>query len=169
VPGSQKAVDSGGVFREEVGGAFPMAVLAGLVAAVAGGVAWGLIVRWSGYEVGFVAWGIGFLVGSAVALGARGSRGLPYQAAAVVLALFGIVLGKYLGFAWSLADAFEEEGFLDTEVPIFSRATWDAFVELRSEVWSAFDVLWIGLAVFTAFRIPAVPRPPEEEPAEPQP
>jgi hypothetical protein len=92
--------------REEVGGAFPTAALAGLVAAVAGGVAWGLIVRWSGYEVGFVAWGIGFLVGSAVALAA---------------------------------------------------------------VWSAFDALWIGLAVVTAFRIPAVPREPAEEPVEPLP
>jgi len=162
-------VDSGGVFREEVGGAFPMAVLAGLVAAVAGGVAWGLIVRWSGYEVGFVAWGIGFLVGSAVALGARGSRGVPYQAAAVVLALVGIVLGKYLGFVWVLSDTFEELGISDVDVSVFSRATWDAFVEARNEVWSAFDALWIGLAVVTTFRIPAVPRPPAEEPVEPVP
>jgi hypothetical protein len=162
-------VDSGGVFREEVGGAFPMAVLAGLVAAVAGGVAWGLIVRWSGYEVGFVAWGIGFLVGSAVALGARGSRGVPYQAAAVVLALLGIVLGKYLGFVWVISDTFEELGIGDVDVSVFSRATWDAFIEARNEVWSAFDALWIGLAVVTAFRIPAVPRPPAEEPAEPVP
>jgi hypothetical protein len=162
-------VDSGGA-REEIGGAFPMAVLAGLVAAVAGGVAWGLIVRWSGYEVGFVAWGIGFFVGTAVVLGARGSRGLPYQGAAVVLALVGIVLGKYLGFAWVLADALEEEGrLLNPSVPIFSRATWDLFVDARDEVWSAFDALWVGLAVVTAFRIPAVPRPPEEEPAEPPP
>jgi hypothetical protein len=155
--------------REEVGGAFPTAALAGLVAAVAGGVAWGLIVRWSGYEVGFVAWGIGFLVGSAVALGARGSRGLPYQAAAVVLALLGILIGKYLGFVWVLSDAFEEEGFFGAEVPIFSRATWDVFIEARSDVWSAFDALWVGLAVVTAFRIPAVPREPAEEPVEPVP
>jgi hypothetical protein len=155
--------------REEVGGAFPIAALAGLVAAVGGGVVWGLIVRWSGYEVGFVAWGIGFLVGTAVVLGARGSRGLPYQAVAVVLALLGILIGKYLGFAWALADALEEGGFLDAEVPVFSRATWDAFIDARSEVWSAFDALWIGLAVVTAFRIPAVPRPPAEEAAEPQP
>lgn len=161
-------MDTGGAIREEVGGAFPTAALAGLVAAVVGGVVWGLIVRWSGYEVGFVAWGIGFLVGSAVVLGARGSRGMPYQAAAVVIALAGILIGKYLGFVWSLADALEEEGFLDAEVPIFSQATWDLFMEARSDVWSAFDLVWIGLAVITAFRIPAVPRTPAEEPAEPQ-
>ena len=39
----------------------------GLAAAVVGGVVWGLIVKWTDYEVGFAAWGIGFLVGIAVA------------------------------------------------------------------------------------------------------
>jgi hypothetical protein len=154
--------------REEVGGAFPIAALAGLVAAVAGGVLWGLIVRWSGYEVGFVAWGIGFLVGTAIVVGARGPRGLPYQVAAVVLALLGILLGKYLGFAWTLADAIEEEGITGVSFPVFSRDTWDAFMEARDEVWSIFDLLWIGLAVLTAFRIPAIPRAePVEEPDRP--
>jgi hypothetical protein len=94
---------------------------------------------------------------------------VPYQAAAVVLALLGIVLGKYLGFVWVISDTFEELGIGDVDVSVFSRATWDAFIEARNEVWSAFDALWIGLAVVTAFRIPAVPRPPAEEPAEPVP
>jgi MFS family permease len=146
-------MDDGDYAREEVGGALGTAALAGLIAAIVGGVVWGLIVRWSGYEVGFVAWGIGFVVGTAVAFGARGVRGLSYQALAVVLALAGIVLGKYLSFAWTLGDAFEEEG-IPIEVPIFSGDTWDAFVESRSDVWGWFDLLWIGLAVFTAFRIP---------------
>jgi hypothetical protein len=158
-------VDTQGPLREEVAGAFPLAALAGLAAAVAGAVVWGLIVRWSEYEVGFVAWGIGFLVGTAVVLGARGARGLPYQAAAVVLALVGILIGKYLAFAWTLADVLEEEGITEISFPVFSRDTWDAFMEARDEVWGAFDLLWIGLAVVTAFRIPALPRP---EPVEEQ-
>ena len=160
-------VEARGPLREEVAGAFPLAAVAGLVAAVAGGVVWGLIVRWSGYEVGFVAWGIGFVVGTAVVLGARGARGIPYQVAAVVLALLGILIGKYLGFAWTLADAIEEEGITGISFPVFSRDTWDAFMEARDEVWSAFDLLWVGLAVITAFRIPAVPRAaPAEEPPQ---
>jgi hypothetical protein len=146
--------------REEVGGAFGTAALAGLVAAVAGGVIWGLIVRWSGYEVGFIAWGIGFSVGTAVVIGARGDRGVRYQVVAVVLALLGILVGKYLSFVWALADAFEEQGFTGIDVPIFSRRTWDTFIDARSEVWSLFDLLWIGFAAFTAFRIPAAQREP---------
>ncbi|MBD0338163.1 MAG: hypothetical protein ICV67_02625 [Thermoleophilia bacterium] len=161
-------MDAHGPLREEVAGAFPMAALAGLAAAVAGGVVWGLIARWSGYEVGFVAWGIGFLVATAVLVGARGGRGLRYQLAAVVLALLGILIGKYLGFAWTLAEIVEEEGITGVSFPVFSRDTWDAFMDARGEVWSVFDLLWIGLAVFTAFRIPAILRAePADEPAGP--
>jgi len=36
-----------------------LAIPAALLAALAGGVAWGLIVKWTGYEVGIVAWGSG--------------------------------------------------------------------------------------------------------------
>ena len=146
--------------REEVGGALGTAALAGLIAAIVGGVVWGLIVRWSQYEIGFVAWGIGFLVGTAVVMGARGMRGMPYQVVAVVLALVGIVLGKYLSFVWI------------NELEILSGESWDFFMEARSDVWSLFDLLWVGLAVFTAFRLPAPeaaePPAPVEATSEPR-
>jgi hypothetical protein len=29
---------------------------------------------------------------------------------------------------------------------------------VRGDIWSGFDVLWVGLAVVTAYRIPQVPR-----------
>ena len=77
------------------------AVAAGLVAAVVGGVVWGLIVKWTDYEVGFAAWGIGFLVGLAVVTAAR-TRGLVLQVVAVLCALLGILIGKYLSFVWVL-------------------------------------------------------------------
>jgi hypothetical protein len=49
------------------------AVLAGLVAAIAGGIAWGLIVKWTDYEIGFAAAGIGFLTAIAILRATRGS------------------------------------------------------------------------------------------------
>jgi hypothetical protein len=36
------------------------------------------------------------------------------------------------------------------------------FMGAKSDVWSFFDLLWIGLAVVTAFRIPAPQRAREE-------
>src|SRR5262249_25426581 len=67
-----------GVFHEDRSGAVLTAALAGLGAAVGGGVAWGLIVKWTDYAIGFAAWGIGLGVGNRLRGGdggrARGTR-----------------------------------------------------------------------------------------------
>ncbi|MGH3105465.1 MAG: hypothetical protein ACRDN6_15345 [Gaiellaceae bacterium] len=129
------------------------AAAAALVAAIVGGVVWGLIVKSTDYEVGIVAWAIGWLAGTAVVFAAGGSRGLPFQVVAVTAALLGILLGKYLSFVWVLEDSLAEVG-LAVDVPIFSADTVDAFTEELGTVFGWFDLLWVGLAVYTAFRIP---------------
>ena len=140
------------------------AVGAGLVAALVGGIVWGLIVKWTQYEVGFVAWGIGFIVGTAVVYGARNLRGIPFQLTAVVLALVGIVVGKYLGFVWVGQDELDNVGI---SLPVLSTDTVDIFWDTRSDVWSWWDLLWAGLAVVTAFRIPQPEPQPVPESVEP--
>jgi hypothetical protein len=125
----------------------------GLGAAVVGGIAWGLIVKWTDYEIGFAAWGIGFIVGTAVVFGAQGRRGTPFQLLAVALALLGIVLGKYLAFVWIGQDVLDKAGFT-MSLPVFSSNTVRLFWEGRSDIWGGWDLLWAGLAVVTAFRIP---------------
>ncbi len=99
---------------------------AGLVAAVVGGVVWGLIVKWTDYEVGFVAWGIGFLVGLAVVTAAR-TRGLVLQVVAVLCALLGILIGKYLSFVWALQERSEGRVRRVVDIPVFSMDTFDLF------------------------------------------
>ena len=143
-------MEAGGL-REERSGTVLTATLAGLGAAVVGGVAWGLIVKWTGYEIGFAAWGLGLLVGTAVAFGAQGQRGRPLSVLAVALALVGIVLGKYLAFVWIGQDVLHDVG---VSLPLFSSDTVRLFWDSRSDIWSAWDLLWAGLAVVTAFRIP---------------
>ena len=141
------------------------AVLAGLVAAIAGGVVWGLIVKWTDYEVGFVAWGIGFVCGTAVLWATRGTRGFLLQATAIACALFGILVGKYLAFVWIVNDA------PDVDVGIFSTSTIDLFRDNLDFVFDWIDLLWVGLAVYTAWRV-LQPREPEPEhvetPSEPE-
>jgi hypothetical protein len=146
------------VVQEERSGTVLTAALAGLAAAVVGGIVWALIVRWTEYEIGFVAWGIGFLVGTAVVFGAREARGIPLQVLAVVLALVGIVIGKYLSFVWVIQD--ELPGL---NLPVFSTDTMDIWWDARSDIWGGWDLLWVGLAVVTAFRIPQHDR---EEPVD---
>lgn len=134
------------------------AVGAGLAAAVAGGVVWALIVKSTDYEVGIAAWGIGFIVGTAAVLATRGSTGRQLQVVAVVLALAGILLGKYLGYALILQDEAKAFG---AEVGLFSSEMVRFFREDLDAVFGLFDLLWVGLAVFTAWRLtqPDAPEP----------
>lgn len=132
------------------------AVLAGLAAAVAGGIAWALIAVTTDYEIGFAALGIGLLAGYAVVLATRGRKGLPLQVTAIVSSLLGIALGKYFTYVWDLKDAVREEfgdeaadsiSFLDSDVI-------DLFVEDADRVFGGYDLLWAAFAVYAAWRIP---------------
>jgi hypothetical protein len=126
------------------------AALAGLVAAVVAGVVWGLIVKSTNYEIGIAAWGVGLLAGWAVHL-AAGRRIRPELAVvAVIAALLGIFIGKYLSFVFVVRD---EGSKLGIDVPLFSSRTWHLFWDSKSDVFSFFDVIWIGLAVVTAARV----------------
>jgi hypothetical protein len=144
------------------------AILAGIVAAIVGGVVWGLIVKWTDYEVGFVAWGIGFLVGIAVLGATRGARGPVFQVLAVICALLGILLGKYLSFVWVLQDVANEETGGAVDIPVFSMDTVDLFRDELGTVFDWIDLLWVGLAVYTAWRA-LQPEEPEAAPEEPAP
>lgn len=139
------------IAEEQPPGSILLAAGAGLVAAVVGGVAWGLVVKWSGYEIGIVAWGIGFLAGAAVVTATRGGKGQVLQAVAVVSALVGILLGKYLGFAFAIQEQADEVGL---ELGLFSAELRAFFREDLGSVFGLFDLLWIGLAVYTAWRAP---------------
>ena len=135
------------------------ALAAGLVAALVGGIAWGLIVKISNYEVGFVAWGIGFIAGTAVVIASRGAKGRSLQVIAVLSALLGILLGKYLSYAFAVQ---EEAKSFGASIGLVSGDMFSFFREDLDSVFGLFDLLWVGFAVFTAWRIPQVD---ESEPA----
>ena len=132
------------------------AIAAGIVAAVVGGIAWGLMVKLSDYEIGIAAWGIGFLAGTAVVFATRGAKGRNLQVIAVVSALVGILLGKYLSYAFIVQDELSAVG---ESIGLLSGDMFSFFREDLDAVFGLFDLLWIGLAVFTAWRIPEFDEP----------
>ncbi|HRQ64087.1 MAG TPA: hypothetical protein PKZ76_04350 [Xanthomonadaceae bacterium] len=132
------------------------ALLGGLMAALLGGGAWAAIVVFTDYEIGFVAWGIGLLAGAAVIGFARGRRGVPLQIIAVVSGVLGIVAGKYFTFhhflkAWVEAEYGAEAA---AEVSLYTAETVNMFVQAAPDFLSPFDILWVVLAVITAWRMP---------------
>ncbi len=87
----------------------PSSTLVGLLAACAGALVWAAVSYFTGYEVGYVAWAIGGLVGLATVK--FGGRGVACAGVAAVLTVAGIAGGKLLGTRFvvekELQDAWE--------------------------------------------------------------
>jgi len=91
------------------------AVLAGLGAAVIGAIIWTAIVGFTGYEVGYVAWALGGLVGFGM------SRSTPRRdasagAAAATLAIVGLLLARVLIGEFVLGSSGLDEVLADDEL-----------------------------------------------------
>lgn len=145
------------VSEEEYSGEvlFP-ALLGGLIAAVMGGAIWGGIAIWTGYEIGYVAWGVGLLCGMGVVMMSQSQRGMTLQVIAVVASVLGIVIGKYMSFFDSVKGIVAEERGAEAveTMSMFSMEMVQFFGENITAMASGFDLLWIGLAVYTAWSIP---------------
>jgi len=143
--------------EEFSGSALVPAILGGLLAAVIGGAVWAGIAIWTGYEVGYVALGVGFLCGLGVVMFTAGKKGMPLQMIAVVTSVLGIVIGKYGTF-----HHFFHEGLMQAEngaelaagYGLFSGNMIQTFMANMSSMAGGIDLLWIGLAVYTAWSIP---------------
>jgi len=132
------------------------AMVGGGLAAVVGGGIWGLIVIATGYVIGYMAWGIGLICGFAVVLFSKGKKGVPLQVIAVLSSALGIVIGKYFTFFHYLKEAIAKEYGAEaaSNISIFSEKVIQFFVENIGSMVSGFDILWVVLAVITAWRIP---------------
>lgn len=71
------------------------ALIGGVIGAIIGGGVWIAIGFYSGYEIGWLAWGIGALVGVGVHMGGKGKLGMPTAVLAAALAAAAVAGGKY--------------------------------------------------------------------------
>ncbi len=71
------------------------ACVAGVIAGLVGAAIWATISYYTGFEIGYAAWGIGLIVGVAVAAASEGGTGLETGVIAVVIAVASVVGGKY--------------------------------------------------------------------------
>ncbi len=142
--------------EEFSGSALVPAILGGLLAAVVGGAIWGGIAIFTGYEVGYVALGVGFLCGMGVVMFTGGKKGMPLQMIAIVTSVLGIVIGKYMSFFESVKDVVAAERGAEAveTLSMFSMDMVQFFGENITAMASGIDALWIVLAVYTAWSIP---------------
>ncbi|MEZ6135270.1 MAG: hypothetical protein R3C53_10205 [Pirellulaceae bacterium] len=127
---------------------FPLAIVAGLIAAIAGGFAWAAITVATGFQIGWLAVGIGFLVGVAVRSAGKGLT-KKFGIAGGLLALFGCALGNLLAMCAILAEQMGAP-FVSTSLTILSDPV--AAVELMKAGFSPIDVLFYGIAVYEGYK-----------------
>ncbi len=134
--------------------AIPMAIAGGLCGAVAGGILWGLIVKATDLEIGYMAVGVGLLCGLGVELFTCGKRGVPYQVVATACSVFGIVLGKYASAYFVLqAIVAKERPELLPKLSFFSGKFLSLATHVIKDTAHPLDILWIILAIVAANRL----------------
>ena len=115
------------------------AIGAGLAAAVVTGVVWGYVSKWTDREFGALAWAVGAGVGLAILRVA--GKGVAGQVVGVACSLLGVVLGKYLAFAFTAREQ------LGTSFGVLSGDMVNLFRDNLGQVFDLFDLLWVAFAV----------------------
>lgn len=121
--------------------AITMWIVGGSIAGVLGALAWGGIIYATEREIGWIAWGVGAVVGFGVAVTAQGNAGELSGIIAIVISLLSIFAGKVFG-VWLLIGSIlpEQIGFF-------------AICSVVFQTLGPFDGLWALLAGATAYRI----------------
>jgi len=125
-----------------------MGVLGGFLAAIVAAVLWGLITYVTSFQIGFMAIGVGILVGLGVKYFGSGLTPV-YGVVGAVLALFGCVLGNIMA---SVIGAARAEGSSFGLVFATLASSPSIFGEILVETFSPIDLLFYGIAIYEAYQ-----------------
>ena len=133
------------------GGAnLPMGFLAGLMAAGLGAALWAGITVLSNFQIGWMAVGVGALVGVAVRTAGKGTT-ITFGLLGAVLALGGCLVGNFLTGAIVLARHWDI-----SLATFFSRVTPDLTARLMTAMFSPMDLLFYALAIWQGYKFSIV-------------
>jgi len=131
-------------------------IAAGIVASAGGAAAWALVTVFTHFQVGWMAVGVGFLVGYAVRTFGKGiDRAFGFVGAGC--ALLGCLAGNLLA-ACGVEAQVGDLGFFG----ILSRLNLDTIGRIMSVTFQPMDLLFYGIAVYQGFKL-SVRRPSVEE------
>ena len=123
-----------------------MGILAGLGAAIVGALLWALITSAVKYQIGYMAIGVGFMVGLSVRFGGKGMDPI-YGVVGAILALLGCILGNYMALVFIVADTVDTSGF-----SLLFQMPPSLVLEGMMETASTMDVLFYGIAIYEGYR-----------------
>ena len=125
----------------------PMGILAGLVACLVGAAVWALVSVSTGYQIGYMAIGMGFIVGYAVRVAGKGVSQI-FGIAGAALALLGCILGDYFSYIGFIASD-EGLGYMETLglIPV------GEMMSLLFENLMSMTALFYGIALFEGYKL----------------
>lgn len=124
-----------------------MGLIGGGIAMLVGAIIWGAVTYFTQYQIGWMAIGVGFLVGIAVKYFGKGKTPI-YGISSAALALIGCMLGNLMFYSGIIA---REEGASFLEIFFFFLFTPAAAIELFTIAFDIMDILFYGLAVWVGF------------------
>ena len=126
---------------------FPLGLLGGIVAAGAGAGIWAGITLATGYQIGFMALGVGLLVGYTVRAAGKGVTNM-FGVVSASLSLLGCAVGNLLAVT-ALAAQHQGMAFWSA-VSLLNPALVQ---ELMVAFFSPIDLLFYGIAVYEGYRL----------------
>lgn len=123
------------------------AIGAGAAAALIGAVIWAVVTVTTKFQIGWMAVGVGFIVGYAVRTVGRGSTPI-FGVAGAILALMGCLMGNLLSAC----------GFFATEASmsvwtVLGRLNLDMAISLIQATFQPMDLLFYGIAIYEGFKL----------------
>lgn len=136
--------DSKDKFREYQD--FPSAILGGLLLTLVGAAIWAAVTVITGYQIVYMAIGIGLLIGFGIRYFGAGVD-QKFGLLGGVLALLSCLLGNVFAQV-GFAAQFENITFLEA----FGLMDWSLLPEIISETFSLMDLLFYGFAIYEGYR-----------------
>ena len=124
-----------------------MGLTGGVLAMLVGAIAWGAITYFSGYQIGWIAIGIGFLVGVAIRFFGKGKT-MIFGISDAVLALIGCLLGNLMFYTGIIA---REEGTSFLNVFFLLLLNPATLLEVFTIAFDFMDILFYALAAYAGF------------------
>ena len=119
----------------------------GVVAMLVSAIVWGAVTYFTEYQIGWLAIGVGFLVGLAIRFFGKGKTPV-FGISGAVLALIGCLLGNLFFYSGVIA---REQGASILDVFFFFLVTPAAVIEVFSIAFEFMDILFYALAAYAGF------------------
>jgi hypothetical protein len=125
----------------------PMGLAAGFGAALVGAVLWAAVTALSGWQIGYMAIGVGFLVGFAIRNLGKGIDPL-YGYLGAGFSLFGCVLGNLLMLCAAISKEYNTPLLEVTQSVLLNPSL---IMSLLKDTFDVMDLLFYGLAVWAGY------------------